>query len=380
MAILKRPMFRKGGSANEGIMHGLERRGYDKGSEKDEYKSEDFWNSIVGRTLRIPGDYIAKPVYNVATQSLVNPLFGTELEQLETPYDAADAWLWNKMGKGYHPIYNPDGDPKTDDFVDKKDWGYENLRFKKAEGPKELEDPIEMIKGPPGGTQLPYVPKKRIETGNQLEKIIAKKESLSDRNKRYMDMMAPHMQKRMVADALGAASESFEKSTGNTKQDIARALGAAGRAMSDTRDIADKVSMLTLQGEIQKDIGTSIEAAKEKQLGNYQFLAKLSKEDPTTFNKITKSGSSVTDMAMEFSKQYQTKGAERGLGDAYQLKANAANAKTYGGTLDLTEDGKTADFEKMEKGKIYYNYLDLNFYAIGDDGTPKQVAKPDYLK
>ena len=288
MAILKRPMFRKGGSANEGIMHGLERRGYDKGSEKDEYKSEDFWNSIVGRTLRIPGDYIAKPVNNVATQSLVNPLFGTELEQLETPYDAADAWLWNKMGKGYHPIYNPDGDPKTDDFVDKTDWGYENLRFKKAEGPKELEDPIEMIKGPPDGTQLPYVPKKRIETGNQLEKIIAKKESLSDRNKRYMDMMAPHMQKRMVADALGAASESFEKSTGNTKQDIARALGAAGRAMSDTRDIADKVSMLTLQGEIQKDIGTSIEAAKEKQLGNYQFLAKLSKEDPETFNKIMK--------------------------------------------------------------------------------------------
>ena len=93
-----------------------------------------------------------------------------------------------------------------------------------------------------------------------------------------------------------------------------------------------------------------------------------------------KSGSSVTDMAIEFSKQYQTKGAQRGLGDAYQLKANSTSAKTYGGTLDLTTDGKTADFEKMVKGQIYYNYLDLNFYAIGDDGTPTQVAKPDYLK
>ena len=188
MAILKRPMFRKGGSANEGIMHGLERRGYDKGSEKDEYKSEDFWNSIVGRTLRIPGDYIAKPVYNVATQSLVNPLFGTELEQLETPYDAADAWLWNKMGKGYHPIYNPDGDPKTDDFVDKKDWGYENLRFKKAEGPKELEDPIEMIKGPPGGgdPEMTYTkPTGYIDSGTVAEA----KESLDDKNKRCFTIL-----------------------------------------------------------------------------------------------------------------------------------------------------------------------------------------------
>ena len=380
MAILKRPMFRKGGSANEGIMHGLERRGYDKGSEKDEYKSEDFWNSIVGRTLRIPGDYIAKPVYNVATQSLVNPLFGTNLEQLKTPYDAWDAWMWNKMGKGYHPIYNPDGDPKTDDFVDTEDWGYENLKFKKAEGPKKLEDPVEMIKGPPGGTQLSYVPKKRIETGNQLEKIIAKKESLSDRNKRYMSIMAPHMQKRMVADAWGAASESFEKSTGNTKQDIARALGAAGRAMSDTRDLTDQISLLTLKGEIEKDI----EKSKPYRLNATETLIALGKskdpEDKALFKTLSKSGGSIADMAMEFSKGYQTKKAERGLGDAYQLKADAANAKTYGGTLPLDEDGETADFEKMEKGKIYYNYLDLNFYAIGDDGGPTKVSKPDYLK
>ena len=85
------------------------------------------------------------------------------------------------------------------------------------------------------------------------------------------------------------------------------------------------------------------------------------------------------EMAMEFSKGYQTKKAERGLGDAYQLKASSANAKDYGGTLPVTTDGEE-DFEKMEKGKIYYNYLDLNFYAIGDDGAPTKVSKPDYLK
>ena len=34
--ILKRPMFRKGGSANEGIMHGLvDRKGYSEGTYKE---------------------------------------------------------------------------------------------------------------------------------------------------------------------------------------------------------------------------------------------------------------------------------------------------------------------------------------------------------
>ena len=35
MRILRRPMFKKGGSANEGIMHGLERRNYAESNWKD---------------------------------------------------------------------------------------------------------------------------------------------------------------------------------------------------------------------------------------------------------------------------------------------------------------------------------------------------------
>ena len=41
--ILKRPMFRTGGSPNEGIMHGLvDRRGYDNGSKAEEYADEYY--------------------------------------------------------------------------------------------------------------------------------------------------------------------------------------------------------------------------------------------------------------------------------------------------------------------------------------------------
>ena len=225
----------------------------------------------------------------------------------------------------------------------------------------------------PQDGKIPPLPEKKKK---ELEKIIDKNENLDDKNKRYLKMMAPHMQKRMVADALGAASAAFGESTGDTKQDIANAISAAAAGMGGTKDIYDKVSMLTLQGEIMKDV----EAAKPKKLGNYEFLAKLSKEDPDTFDKVMKSGDSIAEMAIDFSKNYQSNKAARGLGDAYQLVASSANAKNYGGTLPLTKKGDTADFEKMVKGQIYYNYLDLNFYAIGDDGTPTQVTKPDYLK
>ena len=41
--ILKRPMFRMGGTPNEGIMHGLvDRRGYDNGGSTEQYTDEIY--------------------------------------------------------------------------------------------------------------------------------------------------------------------------------------------------------------------------------------------------------------------------------------------------------------------------------------------------
>jgi hypothetical protein len=139
---LRRPMFRRGGVANEGIMSGLQdqsvsadptsgglnslvRPGYADGDVVDEEKG-GFWNSFLGRSIKAPVDFLAKPVANVINPA-INTLVGTEFEQMRTPYDAMDAWTWNKLGGGQHDIYNPDGDPTTDDFVDRTDWGYANL-------------------------------------------------------------------------------------------------------------------------------------------------------------------------------------------------------------------------------------------------------------
>ena len=41
--ILKRPMFRTGGTPNQGIMHGLvNRRGYNTGSKAEQYADEYY--------------------------------------------------------------------------------------------------------------------------------------------------------------------------------------------------------------------------------------------------------------------------------------------------------------------------------------------------
>ena len=48
MAILKRPMFRKGGSANSGIMDGLKRRNYANSNWEDLATSQMRPYSIYG--------------------------------------------------------------------------------------------------------------------------------------------------------------------------------------------------------------------------------------------------------------------------------------------------------------------------------------------
>ncbi len=358
-------MFRKGGSANEGIMHGLENRsGYAGGG------------TIGGGNIQgTPMGY--RTGFQDPTWDSMTP---TDWENIAKAYgmsgvvstDYEDPKNIEKWSQPVFEWWNQPSQPSTllQSIYDEA---------KEAKKYPDLSETI-MEKGPPGGTQLPYVKPREEDNGNKLEKIRAKKETMSEKNKRYMEMMAPGMQKRMINDALAAASEAFGTSTGDTKQDIANAISAAAKGMGGTKDLYDKISMLTLQGEIAKDI----EAAKPYKPNATETLIALGmSKDPekkALFKTLSKGGDTVADLAMEFSKKYQTKGAERGLGDAYQLKASSANAKNYGGTLDLTTDGKTADFEKMVKGQIYYNYLDLNFYAIGDDGKPKQVAKPDYLK
>ena len=46
--ILKRPMFRSGGSTNEGIMHGLvDRKGYADGPTQSEIYAKEYYDQLI---------------------------------------------------------------------------------------------------------------------------------------------------------------------------------------------------------------------------------------------------------------------------------------------------------------------------------------------
>ena len=154
--------------------------------------------------------------------------------------------------------------------------------------------------------------------------------------------MAPGMQKRMIYDSLAAASEAFGKGTGNTRQTIANAITAAAKGMGGAKDLADKISLLTVQGEIQKDI----EKSKTVKKSNYEYL----------YDKMTSPDPKDQDFARSILKQDKDLGdfvEQHGTDKGYRLFVgkNFPDIKdTFSGDETSLKKLKT---EELEDGKYY---------------------------
>jgi hypothetical protein len=218
------------------------------------------------------------------------------------------------------------------------------------------------------------------DTGSNVVTQAEKNAILKARAEEFEELLNPGARKRVINNALAAASGAFGKSTGNTMQDIANAITAAAGATSEIDKTKQKAAELAIGESIQKGI------AKEKyKPGNYEFLVDLKKTDPETYKELIKSKDTDQDDIISLAKNYTGPNAvPKAIGDLYQLKADGANAKDYGGTLPVKLDPKSKtnipDFNKMEAGKIYYSYTDKNFYKIGEGGEPEVTSKPSYLK
>jgi len=183
-------------------------------------------------------------------------------------------------------------------------------------------------------------------------------------------MIAPGMQKRMINDALAAASAAFGESTGDTKQDIANAISAAAAATGGTKDIYDKVSLLTLQGEIQKDIAreTYKPNATQSMIDFYRHSAKMS--DKEIVEELSKDKLDITDFMRTAT---TTKGAYK----SFAQHEHGDNPK-WGGSLP--EDKKGAvDGEKakeiMEVGKFYFDQDKLIYVQVVLEDGEKKIKK-----
>tara|TARA_R100000008_G_scaffold2363_1_gene1885 strand:+ start:1217 stop:2272 length:1056 start_codon:yes stop_codon:yes gene_type:complete len=327
MRTLKRPMFRKGGSANSGIMDGLDRKGYDNGGRiepfnaltADTYGSPYYDNEAVMENLRrfqklgmgnpyrelggkagfdSIGDYIFRP----AEKDLFKSIY--EAAPIAKEKKAAKEAIKREVElRPYKKYFSSD----------------EGVNYK---------------------AEVPEVPK---DTGN-ISDINVKdvQETLSDKRKKYMEMMAPGMQKRMIYDSLAAASEAFGKGTGNTRQTIANAITAAAKGMGGAKDLADKISLLTVQGEIQKDI----EKSKTVKKSNYEYL----------YDKMTSPDPKDQDFARSILKQDKDLGdfvEQHGTDKGYRLFVgkNFPDIKdTFSGDETSLKKLKT---EELEDGKYY---------------------------
>ena len=82
------------------------------------------------------------------------------------------------------------------------------------------------------------------DTGSNVVTQAEKNAILKARAEEFEELLNPGARKRVINNALAAASGAFGKSTGNTMQDIANAITAAAGATSEIDKTKQKLSKI----------------------------------------------------------------------------------------------------------------------------------------
>ena len=356
-------MFRKGGSVNEGIMHGLEdRSGYAGGGTIGGgniqgtpmgYRTgfqDPTWDSMT------PTDWenIAK-TYGMSGAVSTDYTDAENIEKWSQPIDY-DFFNWLSSNKVK---------AKAEEVKQKQIKALQNINAAKLEGIKT------------GGEQLPPWKEQGFESyadwlavqGSGKGTGTIDDISVSDLNKERMKIFAPGMQKRMINDALAAASEAFGTSTGDTKQDIANAISAAAKGMGGTKDLYDKISMMTLSGEIQKDIAKETYKPNSTQ-SMIDFYRNTGMSDKDIVKQLSKDTLNISDFM-------RTANTTKGAYKAHAHYQHSDDPK-WGGSLPEDKKG-LVDGEKakeiMEEGKFYFDQDKLIYVQLVTEDGEKKIKK-----
>ena len=332
-------MFRKGGSANEGIMTGLvDRRGYAKSN------AADLFASITPERFSGEAD-----VYTDMASEDMMLLPGTT-DQRRTN------WL-EKFFKYFDP--QEQEIRKTTEKI---------LKIPYAEGVEETIPGTPLIKYP-----QPKV-KKKITNGdlpgtNRISQQLLKEkqESLSDRAKKYAEILSPGARKRAIYDSLAAASEAFGQSTGDTKQDIANAISAAAKASGGAKDVLDKANLLALQEEIQTNIAKATYKPNVME-STINFYRSLGMNDSQIAKKIGKDTAHITD--------YLRASTTEKSGYKNWALGEFGDSENWGGFLPENKKGevdKDKVKEFMTPGKFYWDQ-DKRIFVGLVEGKVQQVS------
>ena len=338
MRTLKRPMFKKGGSANEGIMTGLvDRRGYAQSN------AADLFASIAPERFSGEAD-----VYTDMASEDMMLLPGTT-DQRRTN------WL-----EKFFKVFDPQEQEirKTTEKISKIPYaeGVENT----IPGTPIFNYSQPKVKNPTEGG---------LSGTNQISQQLLKEkqDTLSDKAKRYAEILSPGARKRAIYDSLAAASEAFGTSTGDTKQDIANAISAAAKASGGAKDVLDKANLLALQEEIQTNIAKATYKPNVME-STINFYRSLGMNDSQIAKKIGKDTAHITD--------YLRASTTEKSGYKNWALGEFGDSENWGGFLPETKEG-TVDKDKVKEfmtpGKFYWDQ-DKRIFVGLVEGKVQQVS------
>ena len=307
MRTLKRPMFKIGGKAeagNDGIMSGLvDRKQLQNGTALQKFQSIGDIQEIIPYNMK--GAEI-KDKYDFDFPINLKSTFIAENQQPQNIETTSEGDIFYTGGK-------PEFKKKPDEvYLGQKDpqGSLEGITFPKTDEVKKLLQP----------DTEPKINLK--DDGSNVVTQAEKNDILKARAKEFEELLNPGARKRVINNALAAASAEFGKSEGNTMQDIANAITAAAGATGKMDETKQKAAELA----IGEDIQTGIAKAKDKpnatqSLINFYRDSGLSDKETDTIIKIA---AARTDGNLK-----------KATGDFYEIKAgkDKTGSNEYGGTL-----------------------------------------------
>jgi len=212
------------------------------------------------------------------------------------------------------------------------------------------------------------------DTGSNQVTQAEKNEILKARAKEFEELLNPGARKRVINNALAAASGAFGKSTGNTMQDIANAITAAAGATSEIDKTKQKAAELAIGESIQKGIARekkpAIRPNATESLINFYRESGLSNKEIA--DKISKTSESELDYIRAYPVASQGKAA-------YVSNVEMKDNELFGGVLSNDKKQRKEELKTLSPDKLYYDSSQDAYVKIvtGEDGkqTVQIVSK-----
>lgn len=332
MRTLKRPMFKIGGKAeagNDGIMSGLVDRG-------------QYANSNAADLFKSIGDIQEIMPYNMKGAEIKDKYDFDFPINLKSTFIAENSQPQNiKVGEGGSEYFvggKPEFKKKPDEvYLGQGDTqgSLEGITFPKTDEVKKLLQP----------DTEPEINLK--DAGSNVVTQAEKNDILKARAKEFEELLNPGARKRVINNALAAASAEFGKSTGNTMSDIANAITAAAGATGKMDETKQKAAELAIGEEIQ----TRIAKAKDKPNAT-QSLINFYRDSGLSDKEIADKISKTSESELDFIKAYSTPSQAKA---AYVSQIESKGIKDFGGVLSNDKKARAEELKTLDPNKVYYD-------------------------